>query len=147
MPMIRLIPIIVLFFIIITSNAYAESSASVEINNNIYSTSTSNSNIENKTNIRVETNGNVTEYSSDEPNQKIEVKSVNGESSIKVDGEEVTESENETKITATPTPTRTAPNGETANEELNTENAIIKFINKPLDFIKKFFSFLGNFGK
>ena len=127
------------------SNAFAESSASVKINNNINSTSTSNSKIESKTDVRVETNGNVTQYSSDEPNQKIEVKSVNGESSIKIDGEEISESKDETKTTITPTPT--TPSEPEEDENLNTENVFTEFINKPLDFIKKFFSFLGSFGK
>ncbi len=66
--------------------ASAQSSATVEVNNNV--SSISNTDTEVKTNIRVETNGKVTEYSSHK-SQDVKIKVEDGKSEIKVDGEQV----------------------------------------------------------
>lgn len=141
--MIRYITLIIIFSaLVLVPNAFANSSSSVNINNNINSTSTSDSNINSHTDVTVETNGEVTHYSSDEPNQKVEVKSVNGESSIKVNGEEVSSSPTKT-LSKTPTPT--------PYEEINpTPSPILKIeeiIKEKFSFVQKFFSFLDSLRK
>lgn len=89
-----LIPI---FFV---QSALAESTATVKVNNNVNSSSTSNSEVKSHTEITVETNGEVTRYESDEPGS-VSVKSINGQSEIKVNGETV--SGTPQNISATPT--------------------------------------------
>src|SRR3989344_5189623 len=93
--------LILAFPFFITQTTFAESSANVKINNNVSGSSTSN--VQSHTNISVETNGQTTTYSSDKP-ENIEVKSVNGVSEIRVNGELVSQSPTQT---ATKTPTQT----------------------------------------
>lgn len=135
-----LIIFILLTFIIIP-RAFAQSSASVEVNNNINSDSTSQSSVNSHTDITVEVDGEVTKYSSDEPNQKIEVKASDGQSSIKVDGVEKSDSSN-TEISKTPTPTdKLAPTPTPAPDSIK-EVILEKF-----NFIEKFVSFLDSLRK
>ena|SRR3989344_3741458 len=98
--------LLVLTFLIITSPAFAESSATVKINNSISGSSTSIINSE--TNIRVETNGHVTSYSSNEPGN-IEVNSINGKSELKINGVIVSQAPTQIQTSptknATPSPT------------------------------------------
>lgn len=129
--MLKFTPIILFALILlISSNVFAESSASVTVENKV---SSSNENTKSNTEIRVETNGNVTEYSSDEPNQKIEVKAVEGESEIKID-EEV--------VTVSPTPEATTT-PEESNDDTQDEIKKEDDSNIVVTFFKKIFSFLG----
>lgn len=93
--------LILAFPFFITQTAFAESSANVKINNNVSGSSTSNAT--SQTNITVETNGKTTTYFSDKP-ENIEIKSVNGVSEIKVNGQVVSQSPTQTSATKTPTP-------------------------------------------
>lgn len=68
--------ILIVAFLLFAPQAFAESTARVKVNNNVSGSSTST--VKSETNIRVETNGEVTTYSSDKP-ENIEVNSVNGQ--------------------------------------------------------------------
>jgi len=72
----------IIFFV--PSATYAQSSANIKVENSVESSSQNETNV--KTDIRVETNGNVTTYSSDKP-ENIEINAVNGQSEIKVNGQ------------------------------------------------------------
>ena len=93
-----------LLFLIITSPAYAETRANVNIVNNVNSPSSTK--IETTTDITVETNGKVTNYKSEEPGS-IEVNAVNDNHIIKVNGQviQVTGANNNPNTSQTPTPT------------------------------------------
>src|SRR3990167_3990458 len=93
--------LMLVFPFLITQTALAQSSANVKINNNVSGSSASD--VASHTNITVETNGKTTTYSSDKP-KNIEVKSVNGVSEIRVNGELISQSPTQT-ATKTPTPT------------------------------------------
>ena len=137
----NLISIIILItFLFITPQVFAESSASVEVNNNINSSSTSQSSIDSHTDITVEVDGEVTTYSSDEPNQKIEVKASDGQSSIKVDGVEKSDSSNSEEINS-PTPTDKLSPTPTPSP---TSSSIKEMLIEKFDFIEKFVSFLDS---
>lgn len=112
-------------------------SSTVEINNQV---NISNSNESSQTDIKVETNGEVIEYHSDEPNQKIEVKASNNDSSIIIDGELITETKSNEEITNSPTPLKF----EDKNTEEDQEN-VFNFLNDKLNMIKNFFFFLDLF--
>lgn len=132
----------VLFLIFAVNQANAQSSSTVKIENNINTTNSSDSDINSQTDIRVETNGNVTQYSSDEPNQKIEVRASDGESSIKIDGEEMTDADikSDDEKTSTASPTLNLNSSEQENS--NMENDIVKFIKDKIEAISSLFSFL-----
>lgn len=112
------------------ASAFAENKATVNINTNIESSSKST--VNSKTDIRVETNGNVTSYTSDKA-EDVEIKSVNGESEIKVKGVAVYVSP-----TATIEPTG-LQNPESAIDEKKVNNKNI--FNVFEDLLKKVFSF------
>lgn len=125
---ILLIISIFIFSLVFTEISFAESSASVNIENSV---SSNNEDVDSHTKIKVETNGNVTEYESDEPNQKIEVNAVNDKSEIKIDDQIISESASqEGKKDFTPTPSLT-----TESDEDDGSNIIVSFF-------KKIFSFL-----
>lgn len=97
-------------FFVFASPTLAASSASVNVENNVSTNSNSSSQTTTHTDITVETDGNVSHYESSEPG-KIEVKSENGTSEIKVNGEIVSgsphspTSEPTNKPSHSPTPT------------------------------------------
>ena len=107
-----------LFLAFPISNSYA-SSASVNVEQNVNSSSTSNSSVNSYTNIRVETDGKVTNYSTNEPG-KVEVKSENGETEIKVNGQIVTPSI--AKEISSPTAKPTEAKKEIENKKRIKEN-------------------------
>lgn len=96
--------LLVLTFFVFATPVQAESIASVKINNNI--NSSSDSTVNSQTDISIETNGQQTTYSSDKA-QDIEVKSVNGVSEIKVDGN-IVSGNNSNNPTTGPTASPTA---------------------------------------
>lgn len=125
----------------LTPSAYAATSANVEINNNV--SSNSNSQTNSYTNITVETNGQVTRYESDKPGN-VEVKSTNGESSIKVNGEEVNPNITN-KPSSSASPTGVINDDQRKNHKKNIEVKKEFFINMlrvKLMFLRQFFSFL-----
>ncbi|MBI4098282.1 MAG: hypothetical protein HY426_04570 [Candidatus Levybacteria bacterium] len=126
----RITVLLALGFLLSTSLAFAESKASVKLNNNVSGSSTSQINSE--TNIRVETNGEVATYSSKEPGN-VEVNSVNGKSEIKVNGVLVSSSPNEP--TSEPTASPTAK----PTQEPGNKNILEVFE----EIFKKLFSFFG----
>lgn len=119
---------------------YATSSASVEIHNNVNSSSTSNSNVSSKTNITVETNGQVTHYESDKPGS-VSVKSVNGESEIKVDGQTVTNTPQNTSATPTKdisqTPSPTPKLNEEQKKQLNQIEIVFDEIKEKISSLQE----------
>lgn len=121
-----------LVFLISASAVFAESKATVKVNNDI--SGSSNSTVKSNTNIRVETNGEVTTYSSDEPGN-IEVNSVNGVSEIKVNGQVVSQSPIQTNATKTPTPT-----DEPEEDDENNKEKARGIIDQIEDLLKKLFS-------
>ncbi len=133
--------LIVIAILLTPSLVYAESSATVKINNNVNSSSNSNTSVTSKTNITVETDGEVTSYSSDKPGN-IEVKSVNGKSEIKVNGEVVKgeSTTSETDISKIPTATSSVSPSPTMDQE-EKEKEIKNVLEKIEDLVKKLFSF------
>ncbi|MEK9176289.1 MAG: hypothetical protein AAB520_02480 [Patescibacteria group bacterium] len=134
-------------FFVFATPSYGASSANVNVENNVSSNSNSSSQVSSHTNITVETDGNVTHYESDEGG-KIEVKAENGKSEIKVNGVTVsgspTKSNSPTGITQTPQPTNEDEVNEDEqkiNENEFTER-IIEQLKRPIEIIKKIFSFL-----
>ena len=125
--------IVLILFLIFAQTAYAESSASVKINNNVSSNSQSESSI--KTDIRVETNGHVTTYSSEEA-EDIEIKAENDQSVIKVNGKTVSGG----SPTGTATPTA-QPTDEPEDNKTEEDNENIFDIIE--DIFNKVFSLLG----
>jgi len=82
-----MVKLIALLLVLLAPSSAFAASSSVTVNNEA-NTSNSNSGqneVNVNTNIRIETNGEVTTYSSTEP-QDIDIKVINGESEIKVDG-------------------------------------------------------------
>lgn len=92
-----------LTLLLLPSQVFAESKATVKVNNNVSRSSTSN--VDSHTNITVETNGQTTTYSSDKP-ENVEVQSVNGVSEIKINGQVVSQSPTQTNISKTPSQQR-----------------------------------------
>ena len=117
-------------FLAFSTSTYAQSFAHVEINNNVGSSSNSKSKTTTYTDITVETNGKVTHYESDKPGS-VSVKSVNGDSEIKVDGQTVSGSPtNDPQITKepslTPNPTIDKKLTDEQNEQLNQVEKILE---------------------
>ena len=96
--MFKLLLVIVLFFTGV-SGVNAESKVNVRVNNDFSSSSNSTSGT--KTNIRIEENGKITTYSSDK-GESVEIKSENGVSEIKVNGQTVSESNGQESSSASP---------------------------------------------
>lgn len=134
--------LIIIATILTPSLAHAESSATVKINNNINSSNNSNNSVTSKTNISVETDGKVTTYSSSEPGN-VEVRSVNGESEIKVNGEVVKEntSDSDDNISKVPTLNPSASISPTMSLE-EKDREVKNIIEKIEELVKKLFSFL-----
>lgn len=135
----KLLPLILFF--LLTTPAYAET-ASVNINNSVNTSgSNTNSNTKTETHIKIETDGKVTEYNSTEGGS-VEVKSINGKSEIKVNGQMVSEHPT-TKPEASQGPTAiTSPTSKAEKKDSEKQNAIEKFIEKVDDAIEKLFSAL-----
>ena len=126
--------LLIIFFLTIAGGAFAESSASVKIKNDV--SSSSDSQVNSSTSIRIETNGNVTTYSSSEP-EDIEVKSINGTSEIKVNGQVVSQDSSQTSPTKIPPPTASLEEREETDSNSN-KNIFEVF----QDLFKKVFSLL-----
>lgn len=122
--------------LLIAQGAFAESSANVRVNNNVSGSSTSN--VQSHTNISVETNGQTTAYTSNKP-ENIEVKSVNGVSEIRINGELISQSPTQT-ATKTPTPT---DEQDKENEEENVKEEARGIIDQIEELINKLFSLLS----
>lgn len=134
--MIKII-LIIIALLVTPHSVFAESSATVRVDNNIESSS--NSTVKSTTNIRVETNGKVTTYSSDKA-EDVEVKSVNGESEIKVNGKAVYVTQTPSKDpSATPSPTPVFDENDEESNENDSKNIIDLFE----DLLKKVFSVFG----
>ncbi|KKQ75425.1 MAG: hypothetical protein US96_C0011G0023 [Candidatus Woesebacteria bacterium GW2011_GWB1_38_5b] len=129
--MIRYIFISVLFLVPLP--AYAESSSSVTVNNSVNASNNNSgdNNAEVSTDIRIETNGKVTEYSSDKP-ENVEINVKNGVSEIKVDGQIVEDD----SATSSPTPASEPKN---KIEESQHSRSMLDFIG---DIFKSVFSLL-----
>lgn len=123
--------------LIIAPSAFATSSASVEIHNNVNANSSSNSQVTSHTNVTVETNGNVTHYESDKPNENVQVQAVNGETTVKVNGSAIT-----TFPSKEPVATITAKPMERVTPVISPETKFKQIFEQKLNFFKKFFSFL-----
>lgn len=117
------------------SIAFAESTATVKVNTSVNSSTGNQSNV--KTNIRVETNGNVTTYSSDKA-EDIEVKAEDDKSEIKVDGKVVTGNNNESESTPTPTPKPTREPEEKENED--KDKGFFEILKEKFSFLSSIFS-------
>ena len=145
--MIKTILFLTVFTILTSSTAFAESSATVEIHNNLNTNSTnSNSTTKSHTDITVETNGKVTHYESDEPGS-VSVKSVNGESEIKVNGVSVSSPPKEptssptTETSQSPTPTINKEIEE-VKEKANQIEEMINDLKEKIDDLKSSISSL-----
>jgi len=106
--------LVVLLVLLVPQTTFAASS-SVTVNNKVNTNnSTSGTNDANvNTNIRIETNGEVTTYSSDKL-ENIDIKVINGESVIKVDGE-IVEQDNE--------PIESSESAKNKEDNLDEQNA------------------------
>lgn len=127
----------VLTFLISSSPAFAESRATVKVNNNVSGSSTAN--MESYTNITVETDGNTTRYTTNESGS-VEVNSVNGVTEIKKDGSVVTGNESNNP-TSEPTASPTAKPSQKPDQNNNNQNRNIFEVFE--DLFKKVFSFFG----
>lgn len=130
----------------IVTPAFAESSVSSVVENHVNasnSNSGSSSNVTSHTSITTETNGKVTHYESDQPNQKVEVKAVNGESTIKVDGEAVTGSPTKEDISKEPSaavsvhPTLSNQQKEEVKENLNQIQIVLETIKAKINSLEE----------
>lgn len=127
--------------VLIVSPAFAQSSAHVEVNNNVNSSSNSNSTTTTRTDITIETNGKVTHYESDKPGS-VSVKSVNGESEIKVDGKTVLGSptndpELSKQPSLTPTPTIEKELTDEQKEQLNQVEKVLEDIKEKITSLQE----------
>ncbi|MBI2621045.1 MAG: hypothetical protein HYW63_00170 [Candidatus Levybacteria bacterium] len=104
-----------ILFLFIVPPAFAESKASVKIKNNVSSSSISE--VKSSTDIRIETNGNVTSYSTKEPGN-IEINANNGSSEIKVNGNVVSQNSASPTATKSPTPTPSDENRQNDNKNI-----------------------------
>lgn len=126
--------IIFLFaFIALAPQAYAKTTTTVKVNNNVSTSGNNTSTVEND--ITIETNGKVTHYSSDKP-ENIEIKSEDGVSEIKVNGEKVTPGINDNEVSVSPTSTD-EPEDDNENEQDDDKN-LLERLGK---IIKKLFFF------
>jgi hypothetical protein len=76
--------IVILFTLLFSSNAYAESSVKVNINNSDGSSSDENTSIDCNTKVKITVNGETKTYDSSDCNKEINVQSNNGESKVEV---------------------------------------------------------------
>ncbi len=115
---------------------FAASEAHVNINNNVSGDSTSN--VSSRTDITVETDGNTTRYTSDEPGT-IEINSINGVTEIKKNGT-VVSGNNSNSPTKEPTASPTAKPTQKPDENNNQNKNIFEVFE---DVFKKLFSLLS----
>lgn len=130
----KIVPFFLLF--LVATPAYANS-ASVNINNSVNTSGTNTNTTKSETHIKVETNGKVTEYNSNEPGS-VEVKSINGESTIKVNGQTVSGTPTEEDVptaTASPTAKPTSTPDDNEKEELSVIKKVLEEINETLEKI------------
>jgi len=121
-----------LLLLIFPTSAFASTVSSTIEQNVSASTTNSNSQVTSHTDINAETNGQTTHYSSDELNQSVHVESNNGTSTIKVNGKNVSGSnESDTSVTPVATITAKPTHAPKANPHFN--------------FLKNFFEMISNF--
>lgn len=113
--MFKILLILAIFFIGV-SEVRAESKINVKVDNNVSSSSNSTTNT--NTNIRIEENGKITTYSSDKP-ESVEIKSENGVSEIKVNGQTVSESNGQESSSVSPS---VKPTIKPQNNKLENKN-------------------------
>lgn len=116
--------LLLLAFFTLAPEAYAKTTTTVKVNSDVSTSGNNTSTVKND--ITIETNGQVTHYSSDKP-EDIEISSVDGVSEIKVNGENVS-----------PTPTKEPGDNEKKDEqETNAKNLLERLE----EIIKKLFFF------
>ena len=137
------------FFFLFATPAYANSvSTTIENNVNTSSTNTTSS-TKSHTEVNINQNGKEIHYESDTPGS-VEVKSVNGESSIKVNGQEVSAntSNSPTNGSATNTPTKAATEEAKTEVEIKNnediEEKIMEAFKKPFKIIASIIFFWKN---
>ncbi|GEM_PF-3543895 len=128
--------LLILTFLVFATPVQAKNIASIKINNNV--SSSSDSTVNSQTDISIDTNGQKTTYSSDKA-QDIEVKSVNGVSEIKVDGN-IVSGNNSNSPTIGPTASPTAKPTQKPDENSNQNKNIFEVFE---DLFKKIFSLLS----
>lgn len=117
--------VVPILLLILVPSAYASTYSNVKVYNSVGSNTNSTSQVTTKTNITTETNGQVTHYESDQPGD-VEVKSENGNSTIKVNGQEVSTTQTKNQ---SPTPSSISPeNKESTSEERKQLNDFRKII-------------------
>lgn len=132
----KLSAILLLLPLIFVAKAHAESRAEVNISNHVSSNTNTTTSVKN--NIRIETNGHVTEYSSDKA-EDIEIKAVNDKSEIKVNGESVNQTPSG-GISATPTNKPTEEPNEIKDDKNELKEKQNEFVEAVQEFIEKIFS-------
>lgn len=127
-----------LILLTLPSSAFASSASSTIENHVSANSSNGNSQVTSTTNITVETNGQTTYYSSNEPNQSVKVESNNGTGSITVNGKSVTGSPSSVNqaphVSKPPTPT--------TNKHISNQvriNFIVNFFEKLHKLLLHFF--------
>ena len=131
-----IITLIFAFTFLYSKNIALANSSSVKINNQVNVLDTNNSS---QTDIRIETNGEVLEYHSDEPNQKIEVKATNSDSSINIDGTLISESASKEAKAQKSDSVKNENNEEVISQSEN----FTEYLTEKFNFLEKLFSFLG----
>ena len=114
--MFKLFLLLALFFIGV-SVVSAESKVNIKVNNDVSTSDNNTSTVKND--ITIETNGQVTHYSSNKP-ESIEINSIDGVSEIKVNGQTVSESNGQENSNAFPRmkPTVKPENNKSENENI-----------------------------
>lgn len=118
---------------IFVQKANAEASAKVNINNNVSSNTNTTTSVKN--NIKIETNGHITEYSSDRA-ENIEIKTDNDKSEIKINGQVVSQSPSG-GASATPTNKPSNESEKKNNEKVSEKSNLVEAVQ---EFIAKIFS-------
>lgn len=132
------IALFTIVFLALPSSVFAESSANVEINNQISASSNSSSTSTCKTSITTETNGKVTHYESDKCGN-VSAKTENGETEIKENGVVVSGS-NSNNPTKEPTVSSTAKPTEKPDDDEESKEANKNIFNAVENLLKKIFS-------
>lgn len=131
----------------ISSNG-SNSSSRVTVNNNVNTSSNATSTTNSRTDIKIETNGNLQEYHSDKPGS-ISVQSDNGVSQVKINGATIFPSKSsavgEKNIQTSGAANITHEATKEAGMKKTSQQSFFAFINKQIQIIKDFFSRLKIF--
>lgn len=124
------------------SNNGSNSSSHVTVNNSVNSSSNSTNTSDSHTDIKIETNGEVKEYHSDDPGS-ISVQSDNGVAQVKINGATLAPSKSsmsgEEKMEATASPHTLQDASKAAEMKRKSEHDFMEFINQQIERIKDFF--------